>query len=156
MDTNQGKLIGGVLLQSLHLCNMFHHLLFCCSSVHFLISFFYFVSPHPLWSSVCVCVCVHACVSVCVSAFLKKAERLWSINPLNAIKHTMHRRWPFNNNAHSQQTPSCSCAVGFIRVVDKETDSFGLLNEDKKTLFEAENQPTTQAIRPMSNVSIQF
>lgn len=36
-------------------------------------------------------------VRVCVSFFLfgKKAECLGSINPLNAIKHAMHRRRPF-------------------------------------------------------------
>lgn len=39
------------------------------------------------------------------------AECLWSINPLNAIKHTMHRRWPFNTDMHSLLTCSGSHAI---------------------------------------------
>lgn len=36
----------------------------------------------------------------------EKAECLWSINPLNAIKHTMHRRWPFKTCTHFKSAPA--------------------------------------------------
>lgn len=142
MGITRGELMGDILFQSLHFCYVFHHLLSCCSSVQFVISFVHFVSPHPFWSFVCVC--------VSVSFFFfggGGAECLWSINPLNAIKHTMHRRWPFKTNVHSLQSRSCSRAIGSspsctsalsMSIVDKVIVSFDLLDVRSSNFYREE------------------
>lgn len=160
MDAIWGEATGDVLFRSLHSCFGSHHLLSCCSSAHFVVSYAHFVSSHPFWSFVGECVCARQLFSG------KKAGCLWSINPLNAIKHTMHRRWPFKTNMHSLQTHSCATGSSShnsalsMSIVDKEIVSFDLsvIFTDKKkiSLFNVENQPTTGVIRPMSNVSVQF
>lgn len=119
-------------------------------------NFVHLVSPHPLWSFVCLC--------VCLSAFFgrKKAECLWSINPLNAIKHTMHRRWPFKSYVHSLRSRSCSRAIGSspsrtsslsMSIVDKVIVSFDLLDVRSSNFYREEE--IIHCLMLKSNQSIQ-
>lgn len=96
---------------------------------------------------------------------------VWSINPLNAIKHTMHRRWPFKTNMHSLQTHSCPRAINVISIVYQRPlcEYYGQITlfhlvlgrvifqrRYKKNCLMLKSSQPLESIRPMSNVGVQF
>lgn len=96
---------------------------------------------------------------------------VWSINPLNAIKHTMHRRWPFKTNMHSLQTHSCPRAINVISIVYQRPlcEYYGQITlfhlvlgrvifqrRYKKNCLMLKSSQPLESIRPVSNVGVQF
>lgn len=126
----------------------------------------YFLCWLCLTLSLLVILSVSVCVCLCVGFFSffslgeKKAQCLWSINPLNAIKHTMHRRWPFKTCLHSLQTHSCSCAIGSFPYVLYQCplhECSNLLGVQSSNFYSREKNPLkicSWTIRPVSDDSV--